>query len=201
MGTKTKKKRSATATRSTKETQVAIEINVDGEGTADVSTGIPFFDHMLMLTAAHGFFDITVQAKGDVDVDGHHTVEDIGLVFGKAFTEALDDRKGIKRYGHGIVPMDEALASVAIDISNRPYLHFQAAFTSEKTGLFDVELVEEFFKAFVSTSRVTMHVRLLHGDNTHHQIEAMFKAFGRALDQATTYDPRISEVLSTKGVL
>jgi imidazoleglycerol-phosphate dehydratase len=201
MNIKKEKKRSSKVTRQTKETNVSIELTVDGRGVANVSSGIPFFDHMLTLMAVHGFFDLSVAAQGDVEVDGHHTVEDIGLVFGQAIEQALGEKKGLRRYGHSIVPMDEALASVVVDISNRPFLKFNVFFPREHTGRFDTELVEEFFRAFVSTSRTTLHVNLIYGENTHHKIEAIFKAFGRALDEATKQDSRISDVLSTKGVL
>jgi imidazoleglycerol-phosphate dehydratase len=201
MGKKASRKRSARITRKTQETDISLELTVDGTGVVAVTTGIPFLDHMLILAMAHGFFDLTLSAKGDIEIDGHHTVEDVGLVLGQAFTEALGDKKGMKRYGKGLVPMDESLAFVAIDFSNRPFLVCNADFPRERTGGFDVELVEEFFRAFVSTSRATLHINLMYGDNTHHMIEAMFKAFGQALDQATRLDPRICGVLSTKGVL
>ena len=193
--------RSATVTRTTNETDVRAQLTVDGTGKGDISTGIPFFDHMLTLMTAHGFFDLAIIAKGDIDVDGHHTVEDVGIVLGDAFYKALADKKGIRRYGSGLVPMDEALASVVIDFSSRPFLAYNVNFLRAKTGTFDSELVEEFFKAFVNTSRTTLHVNLLYGENTHHVIEAVFKAFGQALDEATSTDTRIRGVRSTKGVL
>lgn len=193
--------RSAKVTRTTNETDVRAQLTVDGTGKGDISTGIPFFDHMLTLMTAHGFFDLAIIAKGDIDVDGHHTVEDVGIVLGDAFHKALADKKGIRRYGSGLVPMDEALASVVIDFSNRPFLAYNVNFLRAKTGTFDSELVEEFFKAFVNTSRTTLHVNLLYGENTHHVIEAVFKAFGQALDEATSTDTRIRGVRSTKGVL
>jgi imidazoleglycerol-phosphate dehydratase len=194
-------KRSAKVTRTTKETDIRAELIIDGAGTGDISTGIPFFDHMLTLMTAHGFFDLTVKAKGDIEVDGHHTVEDVGIVIGNAFLEALGDKRGIKRYGTGLVPMDEALASVVIDYSNRPSLTYNVTYLRPKTGNFDAELVEEFFKAFVNASRTTLHINLMYGENTHHVIEAVFKGFGQALDKATSIDERICGVRSTKGVL
>jgi imidazoleglycerol-phosphate dehydratase len=201
MPAKKVKKRLSKIKRKTKETRISLELNIDGTGIVAVATGVPFFDHMLTLMAAHGFFDLSIEAHGDVDVDGHHTVEDVGIVLGQAMDDALGDKKGIKRYGHSVVPMDEALAYVTIDFSNRPYLSYNATFSQDRTGNFDVELAEEFFRAFVSTSRSTLHVNLVYGENTHHKIEAIFKAFGRALDEATKRDPRIADVLSTKGVL
>jgi len=194
-------RRSAKVTRTTNETDVRAELTIDGAGKGDISTGLPFFDHMLTLMTAHGFFDLAIVAKGDIEVDGHHTVEDVGIVLGEAFHKALADKKGIKRYGTGMVPMDEALASVVIDFSNRPFLAYNVKFLHATTGTFDSELVEEFFKAFVNTSRTTLHVNLLYGENTHHVIEAVFKAFGQALDEATSTDERICGVRSTKGVL
>lgn len=193
--------RSASVTRTTNETDVRAKLTIEGAGKGDISTGIPFFDHMLALMTAHGFFDLALTARGDIEVDGHHTVEDVGIVLGEAFHNALADKKGIARYGTGLVPMDEALASVAIDFSNRPFLVYNVKFLRPTTGTFDSELVEEFFKAFVNTSRTTLHVNLLYGENTHHVIEAVFKAFGQALDKATSTDKRIFGVRSTKGVL
>ena len=201
MISKESKKRKAKITRKTKETDIIIELNLEGLGKGAISTGIPFFDHMLTLMSAHGFFDISLNAKGDIEVDGHHTVEDVGIVLGSAFNEALGDKKGIKRYGSKLVPMDESLASVAIDYSNRPFLAYNVEFVRPTTGGFDVELVEEFFKAFVNASGTTLHVNLLYGENTHHVIESIFKAFGQALDEATSIDDRIRGVRSTKGVL
>lgn len=195
------KRRSARVTRTTNETDVCAELSINGAGKGDIATGIPFFDHMLTLMTAHGFFDLVLTAKGDIEVDGHHTVEDVGIVLGDAFDKALADKKGIKRYGTGTVPMDESLASVVVDFSNRPFLAYNVRFLRATTGTFDCELVEEFFKAFVNTSRTTLHVNLLYGENTHHIIEAIFKAFGQALDEATSMDKRIYGVRSTKGVL
>ncbi|MBW2264609.1 MAG: imidazoleglycerol-phosphate dehydratase HisB [Deltaproteobacteria bacterium] len=195
------KRRSATITRKTKETDITLELTVEGKGSAEISTGVPFLDHMLVLMTAHGFFDLTLNATGDIAVDGHHTVEDIGIVLGDAFNKALGTKKGIRRYGKSIVPMDEALASVVIDFSNRPLLVYNIEFRRPSTGSFDVELVEEFFKAFVGRSSITLHINVTYGENTHHIIEAVYKAFGQALDEATTVDARITGVRSTKGVL
>lgn len=195
------KNRSAVISRTTKETDIELELVLDGTGQAEISTGVPFLDHMLTLMTAHGFFDLRIGATGDVEVDGHHTVEDIGLVLGEAFGAALGDRRGIRRYGSATLPMDEVLASVVVDFSNRPNLVYNVSFTSDRIGTFDVELVQEFFKAFVSRSGTTLHVNVLYGSNTHHIVEAVYKALGRALDEATGMDPRISGVLSTKGVL
>jgi imidazoleglycerol-phosphate dehydratase len=174
---------------------------IDGEGQADINTGVPFLDHMLTLMAAHGFFDLDIQAAGDTEVDDHHTVEDVGIVLGDSFKEGVGDRVGIRRYGRAIVPMDEALASVAIDFSNRPCLVYNVPLKQEKVGRFDAQLVHEFFRGFVNHCSLTMHINVMYGENMHHIVEAVFKAFGRALDEATTYDPRIKKVLSTKGVL
>jgi imidazoleglycerol-phosphate dehydratase len=194
-------KRSAKVIRATKETDIRLELTLEGKGTSAIKTGIPFMDHMLTLMTAHGFFDITMDAKGDIEVDDHHTVEDIGIVLGDAFSEALGDRKGIKRYGRGLVPMDEALASVVIDFSNRPFLVYHVHLKREIAGRFDAQLVQEFLRAFVNRSGATLHVNLVYGENTHHIIEAVFKAFGQALDEATMLDSRISQVRSTKGIL
>jgi len=178
-----------------------LELTVEGSGEGAISTGIPFMDHMLSLMSAHGFFDLTLNAKGDIEIDGHHTVEDIGIVLGEAFNEALGGRQGIRRYGRGLVPMDEALASVVIDFSNRPLLVYHVHFKRQSTGRFDVELVQEFFRAFANKSGATLHINLMYGDNTHHVIEAIYKAFGQALDEATALDERIAGVRSTKGTL
>ena len=193
--------RTATVERQTAETQVKATLNVDGTGRAEIATGIGFFDHMLNLFAKHGLFDLTVTATGDLFVDGHHTVEDTGIVLGRTFARALGDKQGIRRYGTAFVPMDEALAMVALDISGRPYLHFEAAFPVERIGDMASELVEEFLRAFAVHAGITLHVRLLYGRNAHHMAEAIFKALGRALDEATRLDGRIDGVLSTKGTL
>jgi len=194
-------KRSAKVTRTTKETDIKLKLTIEGKGKSAITTGIPFMDHMLTLMAAHGFFDLTLDAKGDIEIDDHHTIEDVGIVLGEAFDKALGDRKGIKRYGMGLVPMDEALASAVIDFSNRPFLVYHVNLKRETTGRFDAQLVREFFRAFVNRSGATLHINLMYGENTHHMIEAMFKAFGQALDEATTLDKRIPEVRSTKGIL
>ena len=201
MSPKKVNKRSAKVTRTTKETDIKVELTIEGKGMSSVRTGIPFMDHMLTLMAAHGFFDLNVTAKGDVEVDEHHTVEDIGMVLGESFNEALGDRKGMKRYGRGLIPMDEALSSVVIDFSNRPLLVYHVNLKRDTTGRFDAQVIEEFFRAFVSRSGATLHINLMYGDNTHHIIEAMFKAFGQALDEATSIDNRITKVRSTKGIL
>jgi imidazoleglycerol-phosphate dehydratase len=192
--------REARATRETKETAVTAHIEVDGEGRAAISTGIPFFDHMLHLFTKHGLFNIEIEAKGDIEVDLHHTVEDVGIVLGKTFKEALPGFEGLKRYGHAVVPMDESLAMVAIDLSGRPAFVWKGD-VQGRIGAFDVEVVKEFLKAFVSEARCGVHVNMLHGENLHHKVEAIFKAFGRALKDAATRDERIKGALSTKGVL
>ena len=193
--------RNASKSRTTAETKVNVDINLDGAGVAEIETGIGFLNHMLELTARHGFFDLRIKAEGDLDVDCHHTIEDIGIVLGDALAEALADNKGIARYGSASVPMDEALARVDIDICNRPVLVYNAPIDSPCVGTFDVNLCEHFFQAFVSQARVTMHVNLEYGEDAHHCIEAVYKAFARALDAATRPDPRVDGVLSTKGTL
>lgn len=193
--------RRAEVRRKTAETDITVEINIDGIGKAEINTGIGFFDHMLDLFSRHGFFDLKIYAKGDLEVDGHHTVEDVGISLGQAIREALGDKKGIRRYGTSYVPMDEALAMTALDISGRPFLVFDAEFTSEKIGGMETELVEEFLRAFVYNAGLTMHVKVLHGSNNHHIIEAIFKSLARALDEAVTIDSRIDGVMSTKGIL
>jgi imidazoleglycerol-phosphate dehydratase len=201
MSPKKTNKRSAKVVRVTRETDIKLELIIEGKGKSAVKTGIPFMDHMLTLMAAHGFFDLTLNAKGDIEIDDHHTVEDIGIVLGEAFAKALGDRKGIKRYGRGLVPMDEALASVVIDFSNRPFLVYHVDFRRETIGRFDAHLIQEFLRAFVNRSGATLHINLMYGENTHHIIEAVFKAFGEALDEATMLDNRIADVRSTKGIL
>jgi len=186
--------------RKTKETEIRIGWKLDGNGTYDISTGIPFFNHMLELFARHGFFDLRVEAKGDIEVDYHHTIEDLGLTLGKALREATPAFEGISRYGHALLPMDEALCMVAIDMSGRPTLVWGGAIDG-KLGSFDGEVIKEFFQGFVNEARITVHVNLLSGDNLHHKIEAIFKAFARALKAAVTIDDRVQGVLSTKGVL
>ncbi len=193
--------RTAAVERKTTETSISLELNIDGDGQADIATGIGFFDHMLTLWAKHGLFDLKIKAAGDLHVDGHHLVEDTGIVLGQAFAGALKDKAGIKRYGTAFVPMDEALAMVSLDLSGRVYLRFQADIPSVPSGGFAGELVEEFMRAFAQHAGLTLHIELLAGKNVHHMIEAIFKAFGRALDEATRQDGRIAGVLSTKGVL
>ncbi|RSD25125.1 imidazoleglycerol-phosphate dehydratase HisB [Mesobacillus subterraneus] len=193
--------RTSTVKRYTNETKIDLTFGIDGEGKSSLETGVPFLSHMLDLFAKHGQFDLTVVAKGDVEVDGHHTTEDIGICIGQALREALGDKKGIKRYGNAFVPMDEALAQVVIDLSNRPHLEMRAEFPSQQVGTFDVELVHEFLWKLALEARMNLHVIVHYGKNTHHMIEAVFKALGRALDEATTIDPRVKGVPSTKGML
>lgn len=193
--------RTSVIKRKTGETDIAVELSLDGQGQAKIATGIGFFDHMLNLWARHGLFDLSVKAEGDLEVDGHHTVEDTGIVLGTAIKEALGDKKGIKRYGTAFVPMDEALAFVSLDISGRPYLVFDAALPFGSIGGFQAELVEEFLRALAVQAGLTLHVRVLYGNNAHHMVEAIFKALGRALSEASTKDDRIVGVMSTKGVL
>ena len=194
--------RETNVTRKTAETDIALTLDLDGRGNAKIDTGCGFLDHMLTLFARHGRFDLTVTCRGDLHVDAHHTTEDIGIVLGQAFTRALGDRKGIARYGFFLLPMDEALIAAAVDLSGRPCLGFEAAIPAEKVGDFDTELVKEFLQAFSRTLGAAVHVRQLAGENTHHIIEGMFKALGRALKQAVAIEPGFEdEVPSTKGVL
>jgi len=193
--------RSASVKRTTKETQIQMELTIDGMGRSNVSTGMGFFDHMLEGFAKHGFFDLDVTVNGDLHVDGHHTVEDTGIVLGQAIKEAIGDKKGIRRYGHFTLPMDDALVLCAIDLCGRPYLNFDAAFSVERVGYLDTELIQEFFYAITYSCGMNLHIKVLDGKNAHHIIEAMFKAFAKALDMATSYDDRIEDVLSTKGTL
>jgi imidazoleglycerol-phosphate dehydratase len=186
--------------RETKETTIAVRVAVDGEGKAQISTGLPFFDHMLHLFARHGLFDVTVEAKGDVDVDSHHTVEDVGIVLGRTFREALGGFDGLKRYGHAVVPMDESLVMVTVDLSGRSTFIWKGDLEG-RIGMFDLDVVKEFFKGFVGEFKCAVHVNLLYGENLHHRVEAVFKAFGRALREASTKDERIVGPLSTKGIL
>lgn len=193
--------REAKSIRKTKETDIEIGINLDGSGSFEGSTGIGFFDHMLNLFAVHGLLDLYVKTQGDLEVDCHHTVEDVGIVLGGCIKEALKDKSGIKRYGTSYVPMDEALASVSLDISGRPYLYFEGSFTVDRLGDFDTEMVEEFFRALSFNSGITLHARVLYGKNNHHMAEALFKALGRALSEAISFDERIKGVMSTKGCI
>jgi imidazoleglycerol-phosphate dehydratase len=193
--------RTASIERNTNETQIKLELQVDGEGKANINTPVPFLNHMLDLWTKHGVFDLTIDANGDVEIDDHHTTEDIGICLGVALKDALGDKKGIKRYGNAFVPMDETLAQVVVDLSNRPHLEFRAELPSAKVGTFDTELVHEFLWKFALESRMNLHVIVHYGTNTHHIIEAIFKALARALDEATTIDPRIKGVPSTKGML
>jgi imidazoleglycerol-phosphate dehydratase len=193
--------RSASITRKTGETNIVLALTIDGEGKSELETGVPFMTHMLDLFTKHGQFDLTINAKGDTEVDDHHTTEDIGICLGHALREALGDKKGIKRYGNAFVPMDETLAQVVVDLSNRPHLEMRAQFPSQKVGTFDTELVHEFLWKLALEARMNLHVIVHYGQNTHHIIEAIFKALARALDEATTIDPRIKGVPSTKGML
>lgn len=193
--------RSYELTRTTGETDISLRLNLDGKGKADIETGVPFMEHMLDLFAKHGQFDLSVKASGDIEVDAHHTTEDLGICIGQAVKEALGTKEGIKRYGNAFVPMDETLAQVVVDLSNRPHLEFRADFPSEKVGTFDTELVHEFFWKLALEARMNLHIIVHYGHNTHHIIEAIFKACARALDEATAIDPRIKGILSTKGLL
>ena len=193
--------RAAFVERNTAETKVSIKLNVDGEGKCDIATGIGFLDHMLTLLAKHGFMDLDVKAQGDLDVDSHHTVEDIGIVLGLAIKEALGDKAGIHRYGNCFIPMDETLAQVCLDFSGRPFLVFDAAIPKVQLGNYEAEMTEEFFRAVAMNCGLTLHIRVLYGSNVHHIIEAIFKAFARAVAEATAPDPRVKGVMSSKGVL
>jgi imidazoleglycerol-phosphate dehydratase len=193
--------RIATIDRTTKETKISLTLNLDGRGQHKVESGVPFFDHMLTQIARHGFFDLQISAIGDLEVDAHHTVEDVGICLGEAFKKALADKAGIRRYGRGTMPMHEALAAVVLDFSGRPFLVFNVPLPKTQVGNFDLELVEEFFTAFCNHAGANLHVNLAYGDNLHHIVEAVFKAFARALDEATQLDPRIEGVLSSKGKL
>lgn len=193
--------RVANITRQTKETDITIHLDLDGVGNYDISTGIGFFDHMLEGFAKHGFFDLTCSVTGDLEVDGHHTVEDAGIVLGQAIAKAVGDKKGIRRYGSFILPMDDALALCSIDLCGRPYLNFDCNFPSAKVGDLETELIREFFYALSYSAGMNLHIKMLDGFNTHHMIEAMFKAFAKALDIAVSNDERILDVLSTKGSL
>ncbi len=193
--------RNASIERITKETQIRLTLEIDGKGESKIYTSVPFLDHMLDLFTRHGLFDLQVEAKGDIDIDFHHTVEDIGIVLGQAFREALGDKRGIRRYGQASVPMDETLAGVAVDLSGRPYMVYNVRLPKVKIGEFDVELAREFFQAFANNAGANLHINVLYGDNVHHILEACFKGMARALDQATQVDPRIEGIMSTKGKL
>ena len=194
--------RNASVDRKTKETEIAVKINLDGEGKSDINTGVGFLDHMLDQIARHGLIDLDVKAKGDLHIDDHHTVEDIGITLGQAFSKAIGDKRGIVRYGHCYAPLDEALSRVVVDISGRPGLEFNANFSRARVGEFDVDLVYEFFQGFVNHALVTIHIDCLRGENAHHQVETVFKAFGRALRQALLIDERLKgQMPSTKGTL
>ncbi len=194
--------RQSQITRNTSETQISINLNLDGTGKAELDTGVPFLDHMLDQVARHGMMDLKISAKGDLHIDAHHTVEDIGITLGQAFAQAVGDKKGLRRYGHAFVPLDEALSRVVVDLSGRPGMRFNIIFVRARIGEFDVDLVNEFFQGFVNHAMITLHVENLSGDNAHHQAETAFKAFGRALRMAMELDSRaIGVVPSTKGSL
>ena len=193
--------RIAKMNRDTLETKIVMEMNIDGKGVNEISTGVGFFDHMLTHVSKHGFIDFKCYTKGDLEVDCHHTIEDIGIVFGKCLSKALGDKSGIKRYGSFILPMDETLMLCSLDISGRPYLNFDVEFSTDRIGDMDTEMVEEFFRALVNNAGMNLHFKMLAGKNNHHIAEAIFKAFAKALDIATSYDERIDGVLSTKGML
>ncbi len=194
--------RSANIKRDTKETQIVVTLNLDGEGKADLNINIPFLEHMLDQVARHGMFDLAINAKGDLDIDAHHTVEDVGITLGQAFTKALADKKGIRRYGHAYVPLDEALSRVVLDCSGRPGLEYSADYPRARIGEFDVDLIFEFFQGFVNHGMITLHIENISGRNAHHIAETIFKAFGRALRMAVEMDPRMEGILpSTKGAL
>ena len=193
--------RNAEITRKTKETDILVNLNIDGTGKSEINTGIGFFDHMLEGFSKHGFFDLSCKVTGDLNVDGHHTIEDTGIVLGQAIKAAIGDKKGIKRYGYFILPMDESLVLCAIDLCGRPYLQFECDFTAAKVGDMETELTREFFYAVSYSAGMNLHIKMLTPGNNHHMMEAMFKAFGKALDMACSYDERVTDVLSTKGSL
>ncbi len=193
--------RKADLHRKTTETDIRLSLNLDGEGTYQIATGVPFLNHMLELFAKHGFFDLTLRASGDVEIDDHHTVEDVGLALGQAFREALGDKKGIRRFGEATVPLDEALVACVVDLSGRPFLAYNLQINQEKVGNFATELIHDFFLAFTNQLAMNLHFNMTQGRNPHHIIEAAFKAFARALSSATQPDPRVKGVLSTKGSL
>ena len=194
--------RSASITRNTSETQIELSINLDGTGICELDTGVPFFEHMLTQICRHGLIDLQIKAKGDLDIDAHHTVEDVGIVMGQAFNQAVGDKAGIYRYGHAYVPLDEALSRVVVDLSGRPGLFYDVEYTRSRVGDFDVDLLREFFQGFINHGMLTVHLDNLKGINAHHQAETLFKAFGRALRMAVTPDPRMGDAVpSTKGSL
>jgi len=194
--------RTATVERNTNETQIAIQVNLDGQGKATLKTGLPFLDHMLDQIARHGMLDLDIEARGDLDIDAHHTVEDIGITLGQAFTNAMGDKKGMRRYGHAYVPLDEALSRVVIDFSGRPGLEFRVQFPRARIGDFDVDLMHEFFQGFVNHANVSLHIDNIFGANSHHIAETIFKAFGRAIRMAIEHDERMQGIIpSTKGSL
>ena len=193
--------RTATIERNTKETKIRATLDLDGTGKGEIDTGVGFFDHMLDGFSRHGLFDLSAKCQGDVQVDCHHTIEDMGIVLGTAIREALGDKKGIVRYGSSMLPMDEALAMCAIDLSGRPYLVFDAPFKGDMVGAMDTQMAHEFFYAVSYAAGMNLHLKVLYGENDHHMMEALFKAFAKALDVATRFDPRITDVLSTKGTL
>ena len=194
--------RKAEVSRNTLETQIVVSINLDGNGASQLASGLAFLDHMIDQIARHGMMDITIEAKGDLHIDAHHTVEDVGITLGQAFAKAVGDKKGVRRYGHSYVPLDEALSRVVLDLSGRPGLEFGVEFRRARIGDFDVDLIHEFFQGFVNHALVTLHIDNLRGDNAHHQAETIFKAFGRALRMAAELDPRMAGIMpSTKGTL
>ncbi|WP_411344640.1 imidazoleglycerol-phosphate dehydratase HisB [Paenibacillus sp. WLX1005] len=201
MSTENQNIRRAEVSRKTNETNIELAFQVDGTGQAEIETDVPFLNHMLDLFTKHGHFDLTLKAQGDIEIDDHHTVEDIGICLGQTLREALGDKRGIKRYANVFIPMDEALAQVVIDVSNRPHFEYRADYPSAQVGSFQVELVHEFLWKLALEARITLHVIVHYGKNTHHMIEAVFKALGRAIDEATSIDPRVTGVPSTKGVL
>lgn len=194
-------KREAEVKRKTKETDIRIYLKLDGSGEYKINTTIPFLDHMLCQIAKHGLFDMEIEAKGDIEVDYHHTVEDAGIALGEAFKKALGEKEGIKRYGHAVIPLNESLSMVSVDISGRPYIVYNVAIPKEKVGEFDAELTEEFFRAFANSSGMSLHINLMYGNNLHHIIESIFKAAARALSEATSIDERVKGIPSTKGKL
>ncbi len=193
--------RRASVSRETKETQITLQVDLDGAGKYQVETPFPFLNHMLSAFAKHGYFDLTVKAKGDVEIDDHHTVEDIGIVLGEALAKAWGEKQGIRRFGHASIPLDEALAEVTVDLSGRPYLVFNVQMPKKKIREFDTDLIEHFFRAVVDQCKINLHINLHYGKDPHHVLEAIFKGFGRALDEATQIDPRLKGVASTKGKL